>query len=153
MSARASSVILLLIGLVVNLAGGWPAQQEDPPAVSGFYTEPQLIELLTKVFAWPAYEKLVFITASGQVFTFGSGEEKRVTIDLLDIIETLSRKGESLGTATNIIHNHTRGVDFSLPDIATCGALRKRGFTGAFQLFYPQTRRIKTLKRRNYARA
>ena len=153
MNSRPLSALLLLAVLGLCLVDGWAAGRPDLQAGPGFYTEPQLIELLTKVFAWPAYEKLVFITASGQVFTFGSGEEKRVTIDLLDIIETLSRKGESLGTVTNIIHNHTRGVDFSLPDIATCGALRKRGFTGAFQLFYPQTRRIKTLKRRTHARA
>jgi len=116
---------------------------------AAFYTEPQLIELLKKIYDWPAYEKLVFITADGQTFIFGGGDPNEVTIKFSYLIRTLARKGQDFGTVTNIVHNHKREfVDFSPADIVLCEQLRKLGFTGEFQIFFPQTDKIKTLKRR-----
>jgi len=156
MNGRPLSLALLLIGLGVCLVDGRAVDRRGPQAAAGFYAEPQLIELLTKVFAdWQGdkSEKLIFITADGQVFIFRNHDPHAVSINLLDIIKTLARKGQHLGTVSNIIHSHKWPDGFSPTDVALCKTLRKVGFTGAFQLFYPEPRRIKILKRRNYARA
>ena len=143
-----TSVVLLLIGLAFALSGT-ALGQSPPPAAPCFYTEPQLIELLKKIYDWPAFEKLVFITADGQAFIFGGGEPNEVTIKFSYLIRTLARKGQDLGTVTNIVHNHKREfVDFSLADIILCEQFRKLGFTGEFQIFFPQTGKIKALKRK-----
>ena len=145
MISRTSSVILFLFGLGVSLVDGWAAEQADSPAASGFYSEPQLIELLTKIFSdWQGdkSEKLIFITEDGQAFTFGNGGPNAVSINLLDVIRTLARKGQHLGTVTNIIHSHRWPDRFSPTDIALFKTLRKVGFAGKFQLFYPETHRI-----------
>ena len=153
MNARPLSVVLLLASLGLCLVDGWAAEQADPQAAAGFYTEPQLLKLLIKVFSGLASEKLVFITADGQVFPFGSGDRRGVAIKLTDISRALALKGQSLRTVTNIIHNHQPGEDFSRADLVLCERLRGFGFAGEFQLFYPRTGQIRTLKRRNHARA
>lgn len=154
MNARPLSVVLVLAGLALCPADGWAAERPGPQAALAFYTEPQLIELLTKIFAdWQGdkSEKLIFITSDGQVFIFGNGGPNAVSVSLLSIIRTLAREGQHLGTVTNIVHSHKWPDGFSPTDVALCQTLRKVGFIGAFQLFYPGPRRIKTLKRRNHA--
>jgi len=151
------SVVLLLIGLAFALSGT-TLGQSPPPAAPCFYTEAQLTELLTKTFAHPHWqrdksEKLVLITANGQVFAFrgGSGDPRAISINLGKIIGALTQKGQSLGTVTNVIHNHFDPQpedDFSSADITGYETLRKHGFTGKFQIFYPRTGKIKTLKRK-----
>lgn len=156
MNARPLSVVLLLASLGLCLVDGWAAERPGPQAAAGFYAEPQLVELLVKTFPdWQGdkSEKLIFITEDGQVFTFGGGDPNAVSVSLLNIIRTLARQGQHLGTVTNIVHSHKWPDGFSPIDVELCKTLRKVGFIGAFQLFYPETRRIKTLKRRNYARA
>jgi hypothetical protein len=146
---RPLSIVLVLAALALCLADARAVERPGPQASPGIYTEPQLIELLKKIYDWPAFEKLVFITVDGQYFIFGGGEPNEVTIKFRDLIRTLARKGQSLKTVTNIVHNHKREfVDFSPADLILYEQLRKLGFTGKFQIFYPQTDKIKTLERR-----
>lgn len=153
MNAQPLSVVLLLASLGLCLVDGWAVGRRGPQTASGFYTEPQLLKFLLKVFSGLTSEKLVFIAADGQVFSFGSGDRRGVAVKLTDVSRALALKGQSLRTVTNVIHNHQPGEDFSRADLVLCEQLRKLGFAGEFQLFYPRTGRIITLKRRNHARA
>ena len=118
------------------------------PVTAVQLSEPQLLDVLKKIYDWPAYEKLVFITADGQIFIFGSGEPDGVTVRFYELIKTLARKGQDLGTVTNVVHNHKRGLDFSLPDLVLYEKLKKLGFAGKFQIFYPHSGKLKTLEKR-----
>ena len=110
-------------------------------------SESQLVDALKKIYDWPAYEKLVFVTADGQFFVFGSGDPDSVTVRFYEIVKTLARKGQDFGTVTNIVHNHKRGLDFSLPDLVLYEKFKKLGFTGKFQIFYPHSGKLKTLEK------
>lgn len=132
------ALVLFLFAVCANLVSGRATER---------YTKPQIIKLLIKTFPdWQGdkSEKLVFVVADGQVFTFGGGPNA-VSGSLLNIIRTLARKGQHLGTVTNVFHSHKWPDGFSPTDVALCKTLRKIGFTGEFQIFYPETRRIKTL--------
>jgi len=139
-------VFALAPGLTADLAG-----QQPGPA---FYTEDELTEVLKGVFAgWPGdkSEKLVFIAEDGQVIVIGNRDPKRVTTTILDIVKALARKGQHLGTITNVIHNHERKVAINEKDMAACKVLRKAGFKGRFQVYYPESWRLKTLWREGQA--
>ena len=153
MNARPLSVVLVLAALGLCLVDGWAAGRPALQARAEPYTEPQLVELLAKVFVhWRGdkAEKFIFITEDGQVFTFGGDDPNAVSVSLFNIIRSLARGGQHLGTVTNVVHNHNfrLGGDFSPGDIAACKTLRKHGFTGKFQIFYPVSWRIITLKGR-----
>jgi hypothetical protein len=130
-----------------------PLMATDSPPPLEFYTKPRLVKLLWKIYAdrhADKSEKLVFITADGQTFVFGSGKPNAVSINLPNVIDTLARSGQSLAMVTNIVHNHNSRrpkPGFPPGDIAACEILRAAGFSGKFQIFYPVTGRIETLKK------
>lgn len=138
-------VLFLAVLVITALAVGVSAQALKDP-----YTNKQLYVLLHKVFvSWPGdkSEKLVFVTADGQLFVFAGGSHD-VAASLGDVIRALARKGQSLGTVTNVVHNHERGLGFSWTDAVLFERLKKLGFVGKFQVFYPETGKIKTLEKR-----
>ena len=115
------------------------------------YSDRELIALLKKIFInWPGdrAERLVFITEDGQVFLFDNDDPGGVSVDRAEMSRALFLKGQSLKTVTNIIHNHASkpGDDFSQADIGAYRTLKVLGFSGAFQIFYPTTGKLKTLK-------
>jgi hypothetical protein len=131
----------------------FPLMATDSPPPLEFYTKPQLVKLLWKIYAdrhADKSEKLVFITADGQTFIFGSGNPNAVSINLPAVIDTLARSGQNLASVTNIVHNHNSRrpkPGFPPGDIAACETLRAAGFGGKFQIFYPVTGRLETLER------
>jgi len=137
------AIVLFLV--VLALAGlSWAQVLKEP------YTNRQLYELLNKVFYnWlgDKSEKLVLVTADGQSFVF-PGDPAKVSVETHTIILALARKGQSFKTVTNIIHNHARGVGFNEKDLTALQVFKKLGFVGKFQIFYPETGKIKTFKGR-----
>jgi len=137
------AIVLFLV--VLALAGlSWAQALKEP------YTNKQLYELLNKVFYnWlgDKSEKLVFVTADGQLFVF-PGDPAGVSVETHTIILTLARKGQGFKAVTNIVHNHSRGVGFNEKDVIALKVFEKLGFVGKFQIFYPETGKIKTYKGR-----
>ena len=139
-------ILLLLVG--TGLAGQQPPQAAAAPAPREFYTEEELVEVLKDIFPHTygdPSEKLVFIAEDGQIITIGNRDPKGVTTTIRDIIKALARKGQHLGTISNVIHNHEKKIGFNETDRAACKVLRKAGFRGKFQIYHPVSWRIRTL--------
>lgn len=142
--AVASFLVVFLI-LGACLAGAGEAKKFGP------YTEAEVLEILRKAYVdWQGdkSEKLVLLADDGQVFTFAGSNQSSVSISLVGIIRTLARKEVSIWQVTDIFHNHNNPRDgFSATDEALFESLRKAGIKAGFHVFYPETRRIKTLER------
>jgi len=113
------------------------------------YTNKQLCELLNKIFYnWlgDKSEKLVFVTADGQLFVFG-GDPGGVSVETHAIVLALAGKGQSFKTVTNVVHPHGKKIWFNERDLVVYRIFKKLGFSGKFQIFYPEMGRIRTYKR------
>jgi len=108
-----------------------------------------MVEILVKAYDdWHGdrSERLVLLTDDGQVFTFRSSSENAFSVSLVEIVRTLARKEVSIWQITDIFHNHNNPrADFSTADLALFRTLQKAGIKAGFHIFYPETRRIKTL--------
>lgn len=141
------AIILLFISLNICLIAGRASEKKGSLITYGIYSESDIIKILKKAFSdWQGdkSEKLIFITADGQIFRFGNNDPNGISISLGNVVRTLARKGQHLGTVTNIFHNHKWEQAFTSTDTILETTLRKLGFVGEFQLFYPETCRIKT---------
>lgn len=108
-----------------------------------------LIQILKKEYSdWEGNkaERLFFICRDRQIFQFRSNNGKnRVSVKLADIIRTLARNGNNLGTVWAVVHNHKWPEDFSEEDRKLLKILRDYGFQGKFLIYYPEKGRIREL--------
>lgn len=130
-----------------------PASEDETkpakPLAYGAYDERQMIERLSKTYSdWQGdpSEKLVFVTKDGQLVEFKGDNKNGISVKLADVIRGLARKGSSLNAVSNVFHNHVLGKDFSPEDKTLREALQKYGFAGNFHIYYPEAKRIRTLK-------
>jgi hypothetical protein len=129
------------IALGILLAAAAAAGAEAPPA--------QLAAKLEAAFSdWTGdkAERLVLIPATGQPFIFSTGDKAHVSLSLGQLLRTLSRRGTKLEEISDVVHSHNDRRGFSQEDLALCRLLRSYGFRGAFRIYYPETRRIRTLE-------
>ena len=142
---RRIPAFLLLLSLWTGLAAAAPSKEKQ----YGPCSEAEVLEILHKAFAdWQGNrsEKLVLLVEDGQTFTFAGSGPNSISVSLVEIIRTLARKEVSIWQVTDIFHNHNNPRDgFSPTDRALFETLRKAGIKAGFHIFYPETRRIKTL--------
>jgi hypothetical protein len=91
-------------------------------------------------------EKLLVITNDGKLLTFGSSEQHQVKASLADVIRQLAYNNKKLSDVAYMIHNHNKSEKFSPIDKKVYKTLKGYGFSGKFQAYYPETKRLKTLK-------
>jgi hypothetical protein len=145
---RRIPAFLILLSLWTSLAAAAPSKDEQ----YGPYSEVEVLEILHKAYAdWQGdwSEKLVLVIDDGQTFTFAGSNQNSVSISLVEIIRTLARKEVSIWQVTDIFHNHNNPRDgFSPTDQALFETLSKAGIKAGFHIFYPETRRIRTLQQK-----
>lgn len=90
-------------------------------------------------------EKMALFLDDGQMLVFGGREPHQVSTSLGDVIRALARRGKQFANVTNIVHNHNRGERESNTDLDVYKVFRKYGFAGAYQLYDPERRRLKTV--------
>jgi len=149
-TARLPSTVLLLAGLAANLVGPWGFAHAEEPVKYGPYTEAQMTEILVGIFSdWQGdkTEKLILVTDVGGVFVFKGTGTHEISISLTEIIRTLARKETSIWQITDVFHNHNNPREgFSQSDRALAETLERVGIKAGFHIFYPENRRIKSLR-------
>ncbi len=91
-------------------------------------------------------ERMLFILDDGSALMVGGGRLGSIDLPLKKIREQLEQRGKGWANVTHTIHNHGSRKGFSPSDHNVNTVLRKLGFAGEFQVYYPKIGIARTLK-------